>query len=150
MNSECLRFDIPHEFLVAKSFHAYQHFFTLWLWSWGLAYYLKTLTLLITFQQWLLEFSYFTWIFRVIRSFVDTQTFDLDIWHIWKKNKIYHKYLINIRAFIMHMNISFDRSLYWCQGICPCDLGHIWNWPLSGAFVFHKHILFSFCYCYCS
>ena len=34
------------------------------------------------------------------------------------------------------------RSFYWYQNICPCDLGHQWNWPLSGAFVFHKHILF--------
>ena len=30
---------------------------------------------------------------------------------------------------------------YWYQDICPCDLGHIWNWTLLGAFVFHKHIL---------
>ena len=36
------------------------------------------------------------------------------------------------------------RSFYWYQNICPCDLGHLWNWPLSRAFVFHKHILFSF------
>ena len=34
------------------------------------------------------------------------------------------------------------RFLYWYQGICPCDLGHNWNWPSSGAFVFHKQILF--------
>ena len=34
------------------------------------------------------------------------------------------------------------RSFYWYQNNCPCDLGLRWNWPLSGAFVFHKHILF--------
>ena len=34
------------------------------------------------------------------------------------------------------------RSSYWYQVICPCDLDHLWTWPLSGAFVFHKHILF--------
>ena len=34
------------------------------------------------------------------------------------------------------------RSFYWYQDICPCDLDHLWNWPLSGAFVFHKRILF--------
>ena len=38
------------------------------------------------------------------------------------------------------------RSFYWYQNICPCDLGHQWNWPLSGAFVFHKHILFNYLY----
>ena len=36
------------------------------------------------------------------------------------------------------------RSSYWYQDICSCDLDHLWNWPLSGAFVFHKHILFTF------
>ena len=34
------------------------------------------------------------------------------------------------------------RSSYWFQDICPCDLDRLWNWPLSGAFVFQKHILF--------
>ena len=36
------------------------------------------------------------------------------------------------------------RSFYWYQNICPCDLGHQWNWPLSGVFVFHKHILYMY------
>ena len=43
--------------------------------------------------------------------------------------------MINIRAFLV------TRSSYWYQDICPCDLGHLLNWPLLGAFVFHKHIL---------
>ena len=28
------------------------------------------------------------------------------------------------------------RSFYWYQNICPCDLGHCSNWPLSGALCF--------------
>ena len=36
------------------------------------------------------------------------------------------------------------RYLYWYQSICLCDLDHIWNRPLSGAFVFYKHILLNF------
>ena len=32
------------------------------------------------------------------------------------------------------------RSSYWYQDSFPCDLDNLWNWPLSGAFVFHKHI----------
>ena len=28
------------------------------------------------------------------------------------------------------------------QDICLYDLDPLWNWPLSGAFVFHKHVLF--------
>ena len=35
------------------------------------------------------------------------------------------------------------RSSYWYQDIYSCDLDHLWNWPLLGAFVFHKHILFT-------
>ena len=42
------------------------------------------------------------------------------------------------------MVISCDKNflLNWYQYICPCDLGHLWNKPFLGAFVFHKHILF--------
>ena len=41
------------------------------------------------------------------------------------------------------MCIRDSLSTAWYQKIGPCDLGLRWNWPLSGAFVFHKHILFS-------
>ena len=67
------------------------------------------------------------------------------------------------RVFIFYMNISCDKifmlipnclpyyilaflvtiSFYWYQYICPCDLGHLWNWLLSRAFVFHKHSFLS-------
>ena len=40
------------------------------LWPWSLTHFLKTITLLITFeQQWVLELLYFTWVFFVIRPF---------------------------------------------------------------------------------
>ena len=78
-----------------KTFPWVPLFFTLWPWPWILTYFLKTLTLLITFEQWELELlSYCNWAFLVTR-------FSLEY-----------------------------------QDICPCDLGHLWNWPLSGAFVF--------------
>ena len=44
-------------------------FFTLWHWLWSMTHFLKTLTLLITFEQWVVELWYFKWIFRVIRPF---------------------------------------------------------------------------------
>ena len=100
-------------------------FLTLWHWPWNLTHFLKTWTLLITFEQWVLELWYFTWVFLVIWPF-----------------RGYHYFLINIRAFILHMSISCYKICPWYQDICPCDLDHLWNWPLSGAFVFHKHILF--------
>ena len=37
---------------------------------------------------------------------------------------------VSAKAFIFHMSF-----------LCPCDHKHLWNWPLSGASVFHKHIL---------
>ena len=35
-------------------------YLTLWSWPWSLTYFLKTLTLPITFEQWMLELWYFT------------------------------------------------------------------------------------------
>ena len=40
---------------------------TLWPWPWSLIHFLKTLTLVMTFEQWVLEFWYFTWIFLVVK-----------------------------------------------------------------------------------
>ena len=37
---------------------------------------------------------------------------------------------MSAKAFIFHMSF-----------LCPCDHKHLWNVPLSGASVFHKHIL---------
>ena len=57
-------------------------FFTLWPWPWSLTHFLKPLTLLMTFQQWVLELWYFTWIFPVIRTFLGYHYFlpcDLDL-----------------------------------------------------------------------
>ena len=60
-------------------------FYTLWPWPWSLTHFLKTLTLLITFEQWMLELWYFTWVFLVIRPFRGYHYFlpcdlDLGVW----------------------------------------------------------------------
>ena len=78
-----------------KTFPWLPLFFTLWPWLWVWPIFLKTLTLLITFEQWVLV--------------------------------------------LYHMSISNE---HWYQDICPCNRDHLWNWPLSGAFVFHKRILY--------
>ena len=39
------------------------------------------------------------------------------------------------------------NSSYWYQDICPCDLDHLRNWPLSGAFVF-LCVLLKYCFLY--
>ena len=65
-----------------KTFLLKPLFLTLWSWPWSLTDFLKTLTLLITFEQWVLELWYLTWVFFVIRTFRGYQQFwpcDLDL-----------------------------------------------------------------------
>ena len=50
-----------------KTFQWVPLFFTLWPWPWSLTHFLKTLTLLITVELWVLELWYFTWVLLVIR-----------------------------------------------------------------------------------
>ena len=52
-----------------KTFRWVPSFFTLWPWPWSMTHFLKILNLQITFEQWVLEFWYFTWVFLVIRPF---------------------------------------------------------------------------------
>ena len=69
-------------FHMNKTFPWVPIFFTLWSWPWSLTHSLKTLTLLITFEQWVLELWYFTWVFLVIRPFRGYHNFlpcDLDL-----------------------------------------------------------------------
>ena len=69
-----------------KTFSWVPLFFTLWPWPWSLTHFLKkTLTLLIAFEQWVLELWYFTWVFLVIRPFHGYHYFlhrdlDLGVW----------------------------------------------------------------------
>ena len=62
--------------------------FTLWPWPWSLTHFLKTLSLLITFEQQVLWLWYFTWIFPVITTFHKYHYFlpcdlDLGVWTIF-------------------------------------------------------------------
>ena len=34
------------------------------------------------------------------------------------------------------------RSSYWYQNICPCDLSHLWNWPIGGICVSQTHLVY--------
>ena len=75
---------------------------------------------------------------------ISSVIFYLDILHISleKKVNIIHNKRINIRAFICTLAFLVTRSLYWYQGICRCELGHLWNWPLSrGICVSHTQLV---------
>ena len=73
-----------------KTFPWVPLFFTLWSWLWSLTHFVKTFTLLITFEQWVLELWYFKCVFLVMRPFCGYHYFlpcDLDcgVWPIfWK------------------------------------------------------------------
>ena len=71
------------------------------------------------------------------RAFLFHMSIPCDMTFPW-----FNYFLINIRASYCTWAYLVTRSSYWYQDIYPCDLVHLWNWPLSGAFVFHIHILF--------
>ena len=62
-------------------------FLKLWPWPWSLThYFFKTLPLLITFEKWVLELWYFTWMFPGIKPFCGYPYFwhcdlDLELWY---------------------------------------------------------------------
>ena len=72
-----------------KTFPWVPLFMTRWPWPWSLTHFLKFLTLVITFEQWVLEIWYFTWIFLVIRfyfcgyHYVWPCGLDLRVWSIF-------------------------------------------------------------------
>ena len=103
--------------------------FTLWPWPCSLIHFLKTLTLLITFEQWGLELWYFTCVFLVISPFSGYHYFlpcdlDLVVWPIFENfNLAYNFWTVSAKALIFHMSIS-------------CDFFTQWPWPWSLAYFF--------------
>ena len=101
---------------------------------------LKTLTFLITFEQSVPKFRYFTWIFPVIRPFRGYHyflPFTLDFWTVSAKALIFHMIIpcdttlpwfhhfsINIRAFTLHMIISCDKVF-----LLASKYLSLWPWP---------------------
>ena len=47
-----------------------------------------------------------------------------------------------IKPTVLNIIISCEQIFLLESKYFPCKLGHLWNLPLSGAFVFHKHIFF--------
>ena len=143
MNARALIFHMITSILCDKTFPWVPTFFTLWHWLWSLTYFLKTLTLQITYKQFIVsEFSYFTWIFLMMRSLCWYWNFWLDIWNIFKRKiNVIHNKIIYIQAFILHISVSCDKILVLVSWYLS-----LWPWPplelaIIGAFVFYKHIL---------
>ena len=71
----------------------------------------ETLTLLITFEQWVLELWFFTWVFPVIRPFVGYHYFlpcDLDL-GVWPINLPNNFWTVSAKALIFHISIPCDK-----------------------------------------
>ena len=80
----------------------------------------KTLTLLITFEQWVLELRYFTWIFPVIRCFRGYHYFifflpvTLTLDPFFENFNLANNFwTVSVRALIFHMSISCHKALQW-------------------------------------
>ena len=100
-----------------KNFPWVPLFFTMWPWPWSLTHFLKTLTLLITFEQWVLELWYFTWVFLVLRSFrryhyFYTVTLTLEFDPFLKKTLTFANYFWTVSAWALlyHMSFSSDNT----------------------------------------
>ena len=77
----------------------------------------ETLTLIITFEQWVLELWYFTWVFLVIRPFRGYHYFlpcglDLGVWATFLK---LYFWTVNANALIplFHMSFPCDKTFPW-------------------------------------
>ena len=93
----------------------------------------ETLTLLITFEQWVLALWYFKWVFLVIRPSRGYHYF-FTLWpwprrmtHFFDKfNLAYNFWTVSARALIFHMSIPCDKSFPWVPLFFT-----LWPWPLS-------------------
>ena len=120
-----------------KTFPWVPLFFTLWPWPRSLTYFLKNLTLLITFEHWVLELWYFIWVIIVTRSFQRYQHFflpydlDLGVWPTFQKT--------------LSLPITFGQWVLelWCFFMSiPCDKAFkfftLWPWPCSLTYILKR------------
>ena len=133
-----------------KNFPWVRLFLTLWPWPGSLTHYLKTLTLPITFEQWVLELWYFTWVFIVIgllRGYHYFLICDLDLGFdpFFENFNLANNFeTVSARALIfhiLHIVISCDKIF-----LLVSKYLSLWSWPslelaIIGGIVFHKHIL---------
>ena len=116
-----------------KTFPWVPLFFTLWPWPWSMIHFLKTLTLLTSFEQWVLELWYFTWVSLVIRPFRGFHNFvpcDLDLGVgpiFWNFNLAYNFWTVGARALIFHLSIPCDKTLFSWVPLCFT----LWTAPWS-------------------
>jgi hypothetical protein len=142
---------------------------TLWPWPFCLTYLLKTLTLAVSCEWYVLGLLIFhrSVLWDKIPPWVPTGltlTLTIDL-HIENFNFCYNFQIVCTRTWIYHdcslwqglsmandVTTIIEQVIWQCElSIWPifqklwCRYGCQWNLSLSGAFVFHKHILFYLC-----
>lgn len=122
-------------FLATGSFRGYQHFYH---WQWSLFYYFNILTLLVTFETlsaniFIFQMN-FPWYNLVLNPLILTS--DLLKKHFYIVF-LSEKWMLEFSYCIWSFFVK--RSFYWFPDSCSFDLGYLWNEPLLGASMFHKH-----------
>ena len=106
-----------------KTFPGAQLLFILWPWlpiffypvtlTWSFTHFLKTLTLLITFEYWVLQLLYSKWVFLVIWPWSLT--------HFLEDFNLANNFrTASARSFIFHMSISCDKTFPWFHYFWHC------------------------------
>ena len=115
-----------------KTFPWVPLFWTLWPWPWILIHFLKTLTLPITFEQWVREIWYFTWIFPVKRHFRGYDNFFLvtlilESEQFKKKNLTlpitFVQWLLELWYFTLLILVTRPFRVFYYFWHCDLDLG---------------------------
>ena len=92
-------------------------------------HHLKTLTLLITFEQWVLELWYVTWVFLVIRPIIFYPvTLTLEFDPFFENFNLANNFLtMSAKALIFHMSFPCDKTFPWV----PLFFFPLWPWTRS-------------------
>ena len=123
----------------ALIFSMYQHFFSLWPWTRGLAFFFsKTLSLLINFEKWVLELWYFT--FLVTRPFCGyPETLTWEFGPLFENfNHVHNSSKVSVRSLIYYITFSCDKPIPWIP-----TLWSLWPWSLEFGLLFEN---FTFVY----
>ena len=107
----------------------------------------RTLTLLITFEQWVLELWFFTEEFHETRFLYGYQQFelcDIDLQvTFWKLNFLNNIWIVSTRALIFHMSISSNRTFLWHDLSPGIKIFVLVTWAISGIGHYRWHLRFT-------
>ena len=108
-----------------KTFSWVPLFLTLWPWPWSLTHILKTLTLLISFEQWVLERQGSLVATNNFALMTLTLEFDLLFENF---NLAKNFWTVSARVYTFHMNISSGKAF---PRVPTCSI--LWPWPWNAT-----------------